>query len=256
MLLTISDNSGNVVVTKLEKSAIYQKSLTKKLSEVAFTLPDVKVGSVIEYKYSDSKESIASLDDWYFQDDIPTRLSVYKILVPSIFKFVNQVMAYQKVEQLKSVRHESIPTSGGIITYDSEEKTYIVRNVPALRDEPYMGAAKDYLQRVVFQLSQIVYGNGQVDEIMSTWPKLTEELLAMEDFGLQLKKNIPRTKGLDDSLKLVKNDYEKMVLVHDYVRRNMNWNGAESIYSWDGIKSAWDKKSGSNGEINLILINL
>ena len=47
-----------------------------------------------------------------------------------------------------------------------------------------------------------------------------------------------------------------MALVHDYVRRNMNWNGKESIYSIDGIKSAWDKKTGSNGELNLILINL
>ncbi|MEP7253542.1 MAG: DUF3857 domain-containing protein [Ginsengibacter sp.] len=250
------DAAGNVVTTKLEKSAIYRKPVTSKVSEVAFTLPDVKVGSVIEYKYTDSKESYASLDDWYFQDDIPTRMSVYKILVPSIFKFVNQVMAYQKVELLTSTRHESIPLSTGIITYDSEEKTYIVRNLPALRDEPYMSASKDYLQRVIFQLSQIVYASGEVEEVMSTWPKLTTELLQNEDFGLQLKKNIPHTKGLDDSLKMVKTDYEKMMVIHDYVRRNMNWNGGESIYTENGIKAAWDKKSGRNGEINLILINL
>lgn len=250
------DNAGNVVITKLEKAAIYRKLVNNRTSEVVFTLPDVKVGSVIEYKYSDSKESISSLDDWYFQDDIPTRMSVYKILVPSIFKFVNQVMAYQKVEQLKSSRRESISTNRGVLSYDSEEKTYIVRNVPALRDEPFMSAAKDYLQRVVFQLSQIVYGNGQVDEIMSTWPKLTSELLEDEDFGIQLKKNIPHTKELDDSLKLTKDDYKKMLLVHNYIRRNMNWNGVASIYTQNGIKSAWDKKSGSNSEINLILINL
>ena len=36
----------------------------------------------------------------------------------------------------------------------------------------------------------------------------------------------------------------------------MNWNGGESIYTENGIKSAWDKKTGSNGELNLILINL
>ena len=36
----------------------------------------------------------------------------------------------------------------------------------------------------------------------------------------------------------------------------MNWNGSESIYTQNGIKSAWDKKSGSNCEINLILLNL
>jgi hypothetical protein len=119
-----------------------------------------------------------------------------------------------------------------------------------------MGAEKDYLQRVVSQLSEIDYPNGEVENIMSTWPKLTTELLENEDFGLQLKKNLPHTASLDDQLKDVKDDYHKMVLIHDFVRKNMNWNGGEAIYSTQGIKSAWDKKSGSNAELNFILIDL
>ena len=94
-----------------------------------------------------------------------------------------------------------------------------------------MGAARDYLQRVIFQLSQIDYGQGYIEDIRSSWPKLTTELMADEDFGLQLKKNIPHTKELDDSLKLTKSDYKKMLMIHDYIRRNMNWNGSESIYT-------------------------
>jgi hypothetical protein len=219
-------------------------------------MPNVKVGSVIEYKYTDTKKSIASLDDWYFQDDIPTRISMYKILVPSLFRFVNQAMAYQQLEQKSKTVPESVLYKNDILRYNSTEKTYILRNVPALRTEPYMDAAKDYLQKVIFQLSQIDYGNGQVEDLRNTWPKLSKNLLEDEDFGGQIKRNIPHTKSLDDSLKLVNGDYNKMALVHDYVRRNMNWNGKESIYSIDGIKSAWDKKTGSNGELNLILINL
>jgi hypothetical protein len=119
-----------------------------------------------------------------------------------------------------------------------------------------MGAEKDYLQRIVSQLNSIVYASGEVDEVQSTWPKLTQDLLEDEDFGLQLKKNLPHTKSLDDSLKNVQDDYHRMILIHDYVRKNMNWNGRESIYSSDGIKSAWDKKSGSNAELNFILIDL
>ena len=249
------DNSGNVTTTKLEKSSIFKKPVTNRVSEVVFTMPDVKVGSVIEYKYTDNKESYWDLDDWYFQDDIPTRQSTYRILVPSIFRFVNQVLAYQEVNVDKEDVSENLPTPGGIISYNSVERTYTIKNVPALRDEPFMGAAKDYLQRVIFQLSQIVYPSGEVQEVMSTWPKLTKELLDDDDFGGQLKKNI-RTGTLDDSLKLIKSDYKKMVAIYDYVQRNMNWNGAESLYSSSGIKSAWDKKSGSNSEINLILINL
>jgi hypothetical protein len=250
------DNSGNIVTTKLEKSSVYIKKVDNQFSEVAFTLPEVKIGSVIEYKFTDTKSSIGNIDDWYFQDDIPTRVSEYRILVPSIFKFTSQVMTWQKVEQKHDVVHESMSYGSRMLTYDSDEKTYILKNIPPLRDEPFMSAAKDYLQRIIFQLSQIDYGGGDVVNITSTWAKLTQNLIDDEDFGRQLKKNIPHTASLDDSLKLVKDDYKKMILIHDFVRRNMNWNGAEGIYTSDGIKSAWDKKTGSNSEINLILINL
>lgn len=251
------DNAGNITTTKLEKASIYKRPVDNKISEAVFTMPDVKAGSVIEYKFIDDKESHSDLDDWFFQDDIPTRMSMYKIMVPSIFRFVNQVLAYQKVEQItKDDIRESVASTQGVLSYNSIQRTYILRNVPALRDEPYMSAAKDYLQRVVFQLSEIDYGGGDVEEVMSSWPKLTSELLEDEDFGLQLNKIIPHTKALDDSLKYVTNDYKKMILVHDYVRRNMNWNNVESIYSTAGIRSAWDKKTGTNSEINFILINL
>ncbi|HET7117426.1 MAG TPA: DUF3857 domain-containing protein, partial [Hanamia sp.] len=250
------DNSGNVVITKLEKSSVYIKKIDNQLSEVSFSLPDVKIGSVIEYKYTDVKKSIGDLDDWYFQDDIPTVFSEYRILVPSIFRFTTQLLAYQKVEQKNDVVPQNVMYGDRQLSYNSVEKTYILKNVPALREEPYMSAVKDYLQRVIFQLSQIDYGEGNTEDVRSTWPKLSQDLLEDEDFGLQLKKNIPHTKELDDSLKNVHDDYQKMVLIHDYVRRNMNWNGLERIYSMNGIKSAWDKKSGNNTEINLILINL
>lgn len=250
------DNSGKIVTTKLEKSSIYQKRIDDQVSEISFTLPDVKVGSVIEYKLTDSKKSISNLPDWYFQDDVPTRISMYRILVPSIFKFTNQLLAYQNVEQKSENVNESQFLQGDQINYVSVEKTYTIRNVPALREEPYMGAPKDYLERVEFQLSRIVYENGVTREVMSTWPALMKELLESDDFGLQLRKNLPHTKALDDSLKNIEDDYNKMIVIHDYVRKNMNWDGNESLYSSVGIKSAWDKKSGNNTELNLILINL
>ncbi|MGH2565017.1 MAG: DUF3857 domain-containing protein, partial [Ginsengibacter sp.] len=228
------DAAGNVVTTKLDKSSVFKKPVDNKISEVAFTMPDVKVGSVIEYRFTDDKESYEDLDDWYFQDDIPTRMSVYRILVPSIFRFVNELLVYQKAEQLHDEVHESVSLENGrILSYTSVEKTYILRNVTALRDEPYMGASKDYLQRVIFQLSQIVYGDGEVDEVRSTWPKLTESLLGSDEFGVQMRKNIPHTRSLDDSLKLLKDDNKKVEFIYNYVQRNMNWNGKERIYSYD-----------------------
>ncbi|MEO8821597.1 MAG: DUF3857 domain-containing protein [Ginsengibacter sp.] len=248
------DNSGNVVKTKLDKSSIFIKKLNNRFSQLSFSMPDVKVGSVIEFKYKDIKRSLADLDNWQFQDDIPTRLSMYKILIPGIFRFATQLYTYQIAEQSSSSTNDVLVYHGGVISDRSEEKTYVLKDVPALRDEPFMGAEKDYLQRIVFQLGRIVYGDGEIEDVMSSWPKITKQLLEQDDFGLQLKKNLPHTASLDDSLKNVTGDYNKMVLVYDYVRRNMNWNGIESIYSDNGIKSAWDKKSGTNSELNFILI--
>jgi hypothetical protein len=250
------DNSGKITTTKLEKSSVFIKELNNRYSQVSFSMPDVKVGSVIEFKYKDTKKSLSNLDDWNFQDDIPTRVSLYQIKIPSIFRFATQLLAYQHVAQTSENIHDVLTYHLGVISDRSELKTYQMNNVPAIRDEPFMGAEKDYLQRVIFQLNSIVYADGQVDEVMSNWKKITQTLLEDEDFGTQLKKNLPHTSALDDSLKNVKDDYQKMLLIHDYVRRNMNWNGIESIYADKGIKSAWDKKSGNNTELNLILIDL
>jgi len=250
------DDAGNVVTTKLDNSSIYVKKINNQFSEVTFTMPDVKVGSVFEYKFTDLKKSLGNVDDWYFQDDIPTRFSMYRILIPNIFRFINQVLAYQNVDQKSEVINSNIYYHGGLVSDRAEEKTYSLKNVPALREEPFMGAEKDYLQRVVSQLQRIVYNDGQIEEVMSSWPKLTDQLLDDEDFGLQLKKNLAHTKSLDDSLKNIQGDYNKMIAIYNYVRANMNWNNSEHIYSSQGVKTAWDKKSGSNAEINFILIDL
>jgi hypothetical protein len=45
------DGSGNVVSTKLEKSSIYDKAIDRRFSEIVFSMPAVKVGSIIEYRF-------------------------------------------------------------------------------------------------------------------------------------------------------------------------------------------------------------
>jgi hypothetical protein len=78
-----------------------------------------------------------------------------------------------------------------------------------------------------------------------------------EDFGEELKKNIPGTETFVATLKARCNDTLcKMIGIYNYVRSNMNWNGSEFIYANQGIRTAWDKKTGNTGEINLILIKL
>ena len=97
-----------------------------------------------------------------------------------------------------------------------------MRNIPALRDEPYISCTQDYLQRIE---PRIIAFNGPYgrESLLSTWPKVIKGLMEDEDFGLQLKKEIPRTADLDAELKTISDPYRRMVAIHNYVRKNMEW---------------------------------
>jgi hypothetical protein len=68
-------------------------------------------------------------------------------------------------------------------------------------------------------------------------------LMEDEDFGLQVKKNIPCTAELDEKLKTITLPYERMKTSYKYVQENMEWRGFQGLWALDGVKSAWkDKK--------------
>lgn len=142
--------------------------------------------------------------------------------------------------------------SGGRVT-----QTASMSNVPGLLDEPYISCFDDYWQKVSFKINSYYSPAGGTSISYNVqWPRIVKNLMEDEDFGLQLKRNIPRTKDLDEQLKLLSKPEDKMIAVHKYVKKNMEWDGSYSLYAFNGVKSAWASKKGNSGEINLILINL
>lgn len=236
------DGGGNVVTTKVEKKLIYEKPIDKYRTEQIFTFPEVKAGSIIEYKWTQAWSGV-SLEHWYFQRSVPVKYSRYRV------DFPNEIEVYSTpfcVLPFESKKDSKGPRS---IT------TYSMKNIPALRDEPYISCDKDYLQRVEFRLLALNLPTRR-ESLVQTWPQQIKNLMEDEDFGVQLKRNIPRTTDLDEQLKNIKDPYHKMVTIHEYVRKNMEWNGYSNIWALNGVKAAWKDKKGTSGEINLILVNL
>lgn len=236
------DASGNIVTTKVEKKLIYEKPIDKYRTEQVFTFPDVQAGSIIEYKWLQVCTSF-SLENWYFQQEIPVKYSRYRVDFPSeieVYASPLCVLPYESKKDSKGTR---------VI------QTYSMKNIPALRDEPYISCDKDYLQRIDLRLQAINWPTYR-QNMVKTWPQQIKILMEDEDFGVQLKRNIPRTTDLDEQLKKVTDPYRKMVTIHEYVRKNMEWNGYKNIWALNGVKAAWKDKKGTSGEINLILVNL
>ncbi len=238
------DAQGNIVISKLDKKMIFDKKINKRLSEMVFAFPDVRPGSIIEFKYKDEATNLYGLKRWYFQRSIPVKHSRYILNFPSEFNISAQPKGGFKVNMNR------------INDGNRNIKNFFMDEVPALRDEPFMSCDLDYLQQVVPFLISLDIPGDISHNLLWTWPGIVKQLMNDEDFGMQLKKNIPRTAELDLALKDIQEPYKRMELVHHYVGKQMEWNGRYGIWALDGVKSAWRDKKGTTGEINLILVNL
>jgi hypothetical protein len=131
-----------------------------------------------------------------------------------------------------------------------------MNNIPGLRFEPYMDAAKDYLQRVEFQLSGFTNALGSKQKVNQSWKSMSYDLATDKDLGGAVKKNLAIP---PDLMLLVGNEPSttgKAKIIYNYVKNNFTWSGYHSKQATDALKKIWDKRSGTNGEINLILLNL
>ncbi len=238
------DASGNIVKSKLEHANIYTKQVSKNWSQLSFTLPDVKKGSVIEYEYTKVSTDFGDIEPWDFQYPIPVRYTQFYLSIPSYFQFTAN-------------SHITLP----IDRHDDEyaatwARTYTMKNIPGLRDEPYMSAPNDYLQRITFQFTGYQFPGEAPHTFNTTWASINQEFLDDEDFGGQLHKNVPHTADLDALLANLSDSTARMAAIYEYVRRHIDCNEEEGLFSQQGIKTAWDKKVGSVADINLLLVNL
>jgi hypothetical protein len=219
---------------------VYEKKLNKRSSEKVFTFPAVKVGSIIEYKY---KHVGMGLIDWYFQRSIPVKYSRFKMDFPEEIEVHVTPHTSRNYEQKKET-----PGRRTISTYS-------MTNVPSFRGEPFIINEDFYRDRL--ETKVIAYTvDGRRYNRVANWVQVIKALMEDEDFGVQVKKNIPRTADLDEKLKTITQPYNRMKTIYKYVQDNMQWNEYVGIWAADGVKAAWKDKKGTSGEINLILVNL
>jgi len=236
------DASGSVVITKVDKASVYDKKINSRYAEKSFAFPGVKEGSVLEYKYV--MENVLD-DEWYFQKRIPVQYSRFILDFPTELE-----MAVIPSCSLPLQRGRAADKGAGNYSW------YAMEKVPGFSDEPFMSCREDYLQKIDTRLAAVTLFGEPRRSMLSTWPGIIRELVEDEDFGRQLKKDIPRTADLEKLLQGITDPFKKMVTIHNYVRDNMEWNGYDNIWALEGVKSAWKDKKGTSGEINLILINL
>ncbi|MBS1605483.1 MAG: DUF3857 domain-containing protein [Bacteroidetes bacterium] len=263
---TYNLEDGKVVETKLEDKAIFTNQESKHRVNKKFTFPALKEGSILEYSFTQESPFLFNLQPWAFQGDYPCLWSEYQVDMPRFFQYVTLTQGYLAYHINKSDSRNVTfhMTSPGVTsrderyTFDDEVvmHRWVMKDVPALKEEPFTTTLANYISRIEFQLVRYQFPSGYTEDKMGSWAKLNETLLKTDDFGGGLDDN---NGWLDQDfptiIKGAGNSLEKAQKIYAYVRDNFGCTAHSGLSIASGsLKTVYKNKSGNEAELNLLLI--
>ena len=249
--------NGLINKTSLDPKKVYEEKTNEYWRQKKLAIPNVKEGSVIEYKYTITSPYMFNMHDWKFQQTIPTRYSEYIVKLTPFYEYVYLMMGQKYLSVKESYVEKGLPSYLGSIQYQNMVHRFVMEKVPAFTDETFITSIDDYIFQIDFQLSRINRPDGSKMEYITTWPKLINELLKDTDFGSYLKNvekaaadyiNLPDIDG--------KSNLEKLELLVNTVKASFSWNKQFDYFPRKSLKEFTKEKTGNTANINLFLTGL
>lgn len=139
----------------------YLKTIVKgrgvKYQAKVFTLPDVEVGSIIEYRYATRyNDNVVEAPEWYIQGDLFVR-SAHYTWYPTVRDLqdsrgmINTISWFPLLPVGAKIERHEVPGSMG----RNPQQTYdlVVKDIPPVTHEEYMPPIANYTYRVYFNFS-------------------------------------------------------------------------------------------------------
>ncbi|SDW39397.1 DUF3857 domain-containing protein [Aequorivita viscosa] len=261
---------GKVDKEKLGKDGIFDQETSKYLTQTKITMPDVKEGSVIEYKYTIESPFIYNIDEFRLQEEIPLDKVSVVFKSPEYFQYKTHQRGWIPYQVNSTVKDRSMSISiterDNARLSEMKSKTRIqqvkfkenayeieMESVPAMKKEPFAGNINNYTTALQFEMSYQDFNGSSIKTYSTTWEAVSKSIYDIEAFGQELNRRNYFEKDIDALLEGVSKPEEKAARIFLYVLTKMNWNGYYGYFSNDGVKAAYKRGSGNVADINLML---
>ncbi|MFC5682635.1 DUF3857 domain-containing protein [Flavobacterium sp. MAHUQ-51] len=260
---------GKIEKTKLKSDGEFDEMINKYWGQKKITMPNVKEGSVIEYEYTLRSPNISSPRDWYFQSDIPVNRSEYINYIPEFFVFNTNVKGFIQpkitVEKLNKnillsskerVNNGQVTSTNFVnenVPYLETKTTYVVENMPAIKEEAFVNNIRNYTTSIEQELSMTKFPNSMPKSYSADWESVVKTIYEYEDFGPELNKTGYFEEDLKAVLAGLNSQEEKINAILNYVKSSVKWNEYYGYSCNDGVRKAYKDKTGNVAEINLML---
>lgn len=260
--------AGKVEKTKLKSDGIFDEPVSKFYGRKKISLPNVKEGSVIEFKYTIRAPFVSWMRDWRFQYSIPVNKSEFSTSIPEYYVYNVMQKGYvfpkKTVEtKTKTIISTTKERSEGRVTqtsfstdktdYFETKTTYSIENLPGIKDESFVNNIDNYTSILSFELSAVKWPNTPVKSFSSDWNSVVKTIYDYDDFGPELNKTGYFEDDLKKLLTGITNTDEIIQTVLNYVKSTVKWDGNSSYGCDVGVRKAYKEKTGNSADINLML---
>ena len=263
--------AGKIEKTKLNSEGEFIEKVNKYWNRKKITLPNVKEGSVLEYKYTIQTNNIGMLREFDFQTDIPVNYAEYITHIPEYFiyntkskGFIYPKTTIEKSNQSITINSKERSGGGGLsatstsfttdkIDYLETKTTYVIENAPAMKDEAFVNNIDNYTASLEQELSMTQYPNSPIKPYSTDWNAVVKTIYEYEDFGPELNKTGYFEEDLNAVIAGLSSRDEIIAAILNYVKSTVIWNENYGYSCDEGVKKAYKDKVGNVAEINLML---
>ena len=261
---TYNLENGKVEETRLNtKEAVFKDKISKRLLVKKFTFPNIKEGSIVEYEYTLKSDFIFNLQPWEFQGEYPRLWSEYNVSIPEFYYYVTFMQGYHEFafqdrkDRMANFVMMDKNSAGATERYNISASVsdfrWVMKNIPALKEESYTSTLKNHLARIEFQLAELRHPFTPKN-VMGTWPQVCTELMKDDDFGSALKKdNGWLSDAVNEAVGKADNDLQKAKNIFSYLQNRMTCTGYSGTYLQKSLKNVLKENNGKAAEINLLL---
>ncbi|WP_405565145.1 DUF3857 domain-containing protein [Polaribacter sp. Asnod6-C07] len=274
---TFNLEDGKITKDKLSKKSIFNERKNERWTVRKITLPNIKVGSVLDIQYRISSPYYSKLDDLEFQFNIPVKKLDYNIVIPEFYKFKSMSKGYFSVTPKISQKSSSFSyttkyrSSGGLNTnggtvFDNTKIDFLsnildfsATDIPALKDdEPFVSYIDNYRGGLKFELKELDFFKlgGTSKSYSIDWTDVSKAIFKSDAFGGELEKTSYYKNDVNTILANAATDLDKIASIFQFVKTKIKWNGDYGKFTQKGVKKAYKEKTGNVAEINLMLTSM
>lgn len=246
---TYSLVNGEIVETKLEKDGIFKSEFSKGMNQVKLTMPKVKEGSVLEYRYKVISPYYSSIDEFRFQEAIPIKRLKASMAIFDYFRFNQRQKGFLPLNpKTDRVMNNQVGTYDIVTSYN-------LVNVPALIDESFVSNIDNYRSGVDFEIVSVQFPGEMSENFAKSWEDVVATIYKNTSFGNELEKKNFFEDDLDNKLKGIADKKQRLKEVLTFVKDKIKWNKNRGVTAEEGVKKAYKSGAGNSGDINLFLVS-